>query len=84
MEETQQNQEVGNRYIDWAMGNRVIVLGHAYPGVNQAVRKQMEHGLNFTRPGILELELAEYLTDSCGGRHGEVRQERFGRHDARR
>jgi glutamate-1-semialdehyde 2,1-aminomutase len=53
----------GNRYIDWAMGNRVISLGHAYPAVNEAVRRQMELGLNFTRPSILEHELAEYLVD---------------------
>jgi glutamate-1-semialdehyde 2,1-aminomutase len=53
----------GNRYLDWAMGNRVISLGHAYPAVNEAVRRQMELGLNFTRPSVLEYELAEYLVD---------------------
>jgi glutamate-1-semialdehyde 2,1-aminomutase len=53
----------GNRYIDWAMGNRVISLGHAYPAVNEAVRRQMEDGLNFTRPSVLEHDLAEYLVD---------------------
>lgn len=52
----------GNRYIDWAMGNRVIVLGHAHPVVNDAVKRTIDDGLNFTRPGVLELELAEYLT----------------------
>ena len=53
----------GNRYIDWAMGNRVIILGHNYPAVNEAVKRQIDSGLNFTRPGILEYELAEYLVD---------------------
>ena len=53
----------GNRYIDWAMGNRVIVLGHGYPAVNEAVKRQIDLGVNFTRPGILEYELAEYLVD---------------------
>lgn len=53
----------GNRYLDWAMGNRVIALGHAYPAVNEAVRRQMENGLNFTRPSRLEHDLAEYLID---------------------
>ena len=53
----------GNRFIDWAMGNRVIVLGHNYPAVNDAVKRQIDLGLNFTRPGILEYELAEYLVD---------------------
>jgi glutamate-1-semialdehyde 2,1-aminomutase len=53
----------GNRYIDWGMGNRVIILGHNYPAVNEAVKRQIDLGLNFTRPGILEYELAEYLVD---------------------
>jgi glutamate-1-semialdehyde 2,1-aminomutase len=53
----------GNRYLDWAMGNRVIVLGHCYPAVNDAVKRQIDLGVNFTRPGILEYELAEYLVD---------------------
>jgi glutamate-1-semialdehyde 2,1-aminomutase len=52
-----------NRFIDWAMGNRVIILGHNYPTVNDAVKRQLDLGLNFTRPGILEYELAEYLVD---------------------
>lgn len=53
----------GNRYLDWAMGNRVIVLGHCYPAVNDAVKHQIDIGVNFTRPGVLEYELAEYLVD---------------------
>lgn len=51
----------GNRFVDWAMGNRVISLGHGYPAVNEAVKREIDNGLNFTRPGILECELAEYL-----------------------
>ncbi|HEX6965409.1 MAG TPA: glutamate-1-semialdehyde 2,1-aminomutase [Gemmatimonadaceae bacterium] len=53
----------GNRFLDWAMGNRVIILGHAHPIVNEAVKRQIDLGLNFTRPGMLEYELAEYLVD---------------------
>lgn len=53
----------GNRFLDWAMGNRISVLGHASPAVNEAVKKQIDLGTNFTRPGILEYELAEYLVD---------------------
>ena len=51
----------GNRFIDWGMGNRVIILGHNYPAVNEAVKRQIDIGLNFTRPGVLEAETAEYL-----------------------
>lgn len=53
----------GNRFLDWAMGNRVMILGHSHPVVNEAVRRQIDLGLNFTRPGTLELELAEFLVD---------------------
>jgi glutamate-1-semialdehyde 2,1-aminomutase len=52
-----------NCFLDWAMGNRVIILGHNYHVVNEAVKRQLDLGLNFTRPGILEYELAEYLID---------------------
>ena len=51
----------GNKFVDWAMGNRVIILGHGYPAVNEAVKRQIDCGLNFTRPALLEYELAEYL-----------------------
>src|SRR5664280_1786254 len=53
----------GNQYVDWAMGNRVVILGHNYPAVSDAVKRQIDLGLNFTRPGSLECELAEYLVD---------------------
>lgn len=53
----------GNKFLDWAMGNRVIILGHAYPAVNDAVKAAMDQGVNFTRPGYLEYELAEFLVD---------------------
>ena len=53
----------GNKYIDWAMGNRVMILGHANPTVNEAVKREIDKGVNFTRPGILEYEVAEFLTD---------------------
>ena len=64
-----------NRYIDWAMGNRVIILGHAYPAVNEAVKREIDRGINFTRPGILELEVAEYLL----GLHPWAQMVKFGK-----
>ncbi len=53
----------GNEYIDWMMGNRTFVLGHAYDAVDQAVIEQISKGTNFSRPGLLEYEVAEYLVD---------------------
>ena len=53
----------GNRFIDWGMGLRSVILGHAYQPVLDAVRSQLELGANFTRPHPLEIELAERLID---------------------
>lgn len=53
----------GNKFIDWAMGNRVNILGHSDSNVNNAVFETINRGLNFTRPSYLEYELAEFLTD---------------------
>ena len=53
----------GNRFLDWAMGVRAVILGHAYPAVDAAVKAQIDRGVHYTRPGLLEYELAEYLVD---------------------
>ena len=51
----------GNKFIDWAMGNRVFILGHAFDEVDNAVIDTIKNGTNYTRPGILEYEVADYL-----------------------
>ena len=53
----------GNRYLDWGMGLRSVILGHAHPAVLAAVRAQLERGANFTRPSPVEGELAELLCE---------------------
>jgi glutamate-1-semialdehyde 2,1-aminomutase len=53
----------GNRFLDWGMGLRSVILGHAYPRVVEAVVTEVRRGSNFTRPSPLELELAEQLID---------------------
>jgi glutamate-1-semialdehyde 2,1-aminomutase len=53
----------GNEYIEYGMGNRAVGLGHAHPGVLQAVRDELLKGSNFTRPSPIEVEAAEqFLT----------------------
>jgi len=54
----------GNEYIDWGMGLRSVLLGHAYEPVLSAVRQQLETGSNFTRPSPIEVEFAELLIDT--------------------
>lgn len=51
----------GNKFIDWAMGNRVFILGHAFEEVDNVVIETIKKGTNYTKPGILEYELADYL-----------------------
>jgi len=49
----------GNEYIEYGMGLRSVALGHAFPRVVDAVRKELANGTNFTRPSPLEVEAAE-------------------------
>jgi glutamate-1-semialdehyde 2,1-aminomutase len=49
----------GNEFIEYGMGLRAVTLGHAFPSVVEAASRELENGLNFTRPSSLELECAE-------------------------
>ncbi|MGZ4197231.1 MAG: glutamate-1-semialdehyde 2,1-aminomutase [Solirubrobacteraceae bacterium] len=53
----------GREFIDWGMGLRSVILGHAYPRVVDAVTEAVRHGANFTRPSTVECEFAEELVD---------------------
>jgi len=51
----------GNEYIDWNMGIGPLVLGYAYPRVDEAVRRQLEQGITFSLMHPLEVEVAERI-----------------------
>ncbi len=51
----------GNEYIEYGQGNRCVGLGHAFPHVVDAVRRELERGVNFTRPSVIEVEAAEAI-----------------------
>ncbi|MHC1729578.1 MAG: aspartate aminotransferase family protein [Syntrophobacteraceae bacterium] len=51
----------GNEYIDFTMGWGSVILGHAHPGIREAVQKQAEQGSNFSYVSRPALELAEEL-----------------------
>jgi glutamate-1-semialdehyde 2,1-aminomutase len=53
----------GNKFLDWGMGLRSVILGHGYPSVLKAVYEQLEKGTNFLRPSPVEVELAEIMTE---------------------
>ena len=49
----------GNKYLDTLMGLTSVSLGHAYEPVLARVREELEKGANFSRPSIIEREMAE-------------------------
>ena len=53
----------GNELIEFGMGNRTVGLGHAFPAVVEAVRRELAHGCNFTRPAAIEVAAAEHFLD---------------------
>lgn len=53
----------GNEYIDYAMALGPIILGHAFPEVDDAVAEQVRHGIAFSLPHPLEVEVAQLLVD---------------------
>jgi glutamate-1-semialdehyde 2,1-aminomutase len=53
----------GREFLDWGMGLRTVILGHAYPRVIEAAMAALRNGSNFTRPSPLELEFAEELVE---------------------
>lgn len=48
-----------NKFLDCSMGLTSVSLGHAYESVILNVKKELELGVNFQRPSILEKEMAE-------------------------
>src|SRR5258706_7503129 len=51
----------GNEYIDFPMALGPVMLGHAYPEVNEAIERQLRDGITFTLPHPLEVEVAERI-----------------------
>ena len=49
----------GNKYLDALMGLTSVSLGHAFEPVLNRVREELIKGSNFSRPSIIEREMAE-------------------------
>lgn len=54
----------GSEFIEYGMGLRSVALGHAFPRVIEAVRRELANGTNFTRPSPREVDCAEIFL-SC-------------------
>jgi glutamate-1-semialdehyde 2,1-aminomutase len=57
----------GNEFIEYGMGLRAVTLGHAFGPVLEAAYRQMQLGVNFTRPATVELKAAESVLDVIDG-----------------
>jgi len=57
----------GNEFIEYGMGLRAVTLGHAFDSVTEAAHRQMQRGINFSRPAKLEVDLAEALIGIIDG-----------------
>jgi glutamate-1-semialdehyde 2,1-aminomutase len=51
----------GNEFIEYGMGLRAVTLGHGFEPVVEAAYKQLQQGINFSRPGKIEVDYAEEL-----------------------
>jgi glutamate-1-semialdehyde aminotransferase len=49
----------GNKFLDCSMGLSSVSLGHAYEPVLDAVKDELDKGVNFQRPSYIELEMAK-------------------------
>jgi glutamate-1-semialdehyde 2,1-aminomutase len=54
----------GNSYVDYVMSYGPLVLGHAHPGVIEAVERTARKGTTFGAPTRLEVELAELMCEA--------------------
>ena len=57
----------GNEFIEYGMGLRAVTLGHAFEPVVEAAYRQMQLGINFTRPAKIEVDLAEAMLGLLDG-----------------
>jgi glutamate-1-semialdehyde 2,1-aminomutase len=49
----------GNKFLDCSMGLTSVTLGHAFEPVLERVKAELEKGVNFQRPSVIEKEMAE-------------------------
>ena len=54
----------GNEYVDYLLGSGPMLIGHAHPEVNEAVRAQIEKGTTFFATNDQAIMLAEELVNA--------------------
>jgi glutamate-1-semialdehyde 2,1-aminomutase len=53
----------GNKYLDFVSNYTVLIHGHAFPPVSDAIKAQLEHGSCYANPTVTEIELAELMVE---------------------
>lgn len=53
-----------NEYVDFVLGHGPVILGHAHPKVNEAIKQQLEKGILFGLSTELEYRLAEKIVNA--------------------
>ena len=53
----------GDKFLDYGMGLRSVILGYADRSVNRAVIREIKNGNSLSRPSITELNAAERLIE---------------------
>lgn len=56
--------EDGNQYIDYIGSWGPLILGHSYPAVADAIKRQVDLGVTFGAATRLEVEMAETIVDA--------------------
>ena len=54
----------GNEYVDFLLGSGPMLIGHAHPEVNEAVRQQIEKGTTFFATNDQAILLAEQIVEA--------------------
>ena len=54
--------EDGNNYLDYSLAYGPMILGHAHPEVNEAVKEQLRDGTMYGTPTEAEVEMAEIVS----------------------
>jgi glutamate-1-semialdehyde 2,1-aminomutase len=49
----------GNKFLDCSLGLTSVTLGHAFEPVINRVKEELDRGVNFKRPSVIEKEMAE-------------------------
>ena len=58
----------GHRLLDFVNNNTALPLGHAHPQIVAALQQQVARGTSFSRPLVLEVEMAGRFEKFCATR----------------